>query len=117
MKIKKTYEERLRIDFCSLLRDLISSERTYFHIYSLHRLLSLSLLADFNYRYVKGDDAGSLIGIMLDLGVYGEVLFVVDVNENSAKIANKISRDNVIKFIDAFSDRLPLQDNAKIYSK
>lgn len=112
MKNKNSYEANLKIDFCSMLCDLISSERTYFHIYYLHRLLSLGLLADFNYRYVKGDDTGVMVGIMLELGIYGEVLFIIDVDENYAEIANKISRDNVIKFIDAFSDRLPLKSNS-----
>ncbi|AMQ66584.1 hypothetical protein BH753_gp102 [Bacillus phage Shbh1] len=85
------YHSTIRVEFRDLIKNLVESSRKNFHIYTIHRLLSLGLLIDFTFRYVKVEEC-DCVGIEMDLKNTGKVLFVTDIDSNYVKISNKDKR-------------------------
>lgn len=88
-RFNKTIESELR----DLLYNLARSDRKDFHIYTIHRVMSLSLLSDYSFRYDK-NECGDIV-IEIDFGSNGVVRFLLDGYSGYAKIDSKESMNNL----------------------
>lgn len=100
------YHSTIKIEFRDLINNLVNSERKSFHVYTIHRILSLGVLIDFTFRYIKMEESDKYIGIKLDLDEHGEVLFVIEVESNYGKLADKHQLDKLENFLCTFDTRL-----------
>ncbi len=82
------YNDTIKVEFRDLIENLVNSSRTSFHLYTIHRILSLGLLVDFTFQYIQVEEPEKYTGIELDLKEHGKVLFVVDIDSNYVHIAN-----------------------------
>jgi len=74
-------------------------------VYTIHRLLSLGLLIDFQYKYLKQESSLDIC-IELDLKQYGKVQFSIDSDSNYGCVANKESLKVLKNFLDNFDTGL-----------
>lgn len=81
------YQSTIKVEFRDLVSNLVKSKRKSFHLYTIHRLLSLGLLIDFTFQYIKIKEPQECIGIELCLDNFGKVLFIVDVDSNYVRIS------------------------------
>lgn len=105
------YHSTVKVEFRDLIENMINSNRKVFHVYSIHRLLSLGLLIDFTFRYVTPPSKNNNdIFIELDLKEYGNVLFNLNTVSNYGGIANTKSMEVLNYFLDNYK---PCQDKPK----
>jgi len=95
------YQSTIKVEFRDLIKHLLESNRKSFHMYTIHRVLSLGLLIDFPFEYQKVDDPNQ-VGIELDLGEHGKVMFIVDIESNYAKVATEGYREVLQRFLENF---------------
>jgi hypothetical protein len=107
------YHSTIKVEFRDLIDNLVQSNRKTFHLYTIHRLLSLGLLVDFTFQYVKVEDPETHIGIELSLDGFGEVLFIVDIESNYVGIASDNYKDVLQNFLDKFDTSLEKQVDKK----
>lgn len=97
--VENKYHSTIKVEFRDLVDNIVNSNRQRFHMYTIHRLMSLGLLIDFPFKYVKTEQP-ELIGIELNLKDSGKALFVVNqeteygsVNEDSKAILEQFLKD------------------------
>lgn len=71
------YHDTVKVEFRDLIENIVNSGRKSFHLFTIHRVLSLGLLIDYTFQYKQLDEP-SKIGIELELKGFGKVLFVVE---------------------------------------
>lgn len=99
------YHSTIKVEFRDLIKHLLESDRKSFHMYTIHRILSLGLLIDFPFHYRQTPELET-VGIELDLGKFGAVLFIVDIESNYAKVADEGYKQVLQNFLDNFDVRL-----------
>lgn len=82
------YHSTIKVEFRDLVQHILDSERSHFHMYTIHRLLSLGLLIDFPFEYIKTEEPDRLIGIELNLKEHGKVVFLIDIDTSYGCVAN-----------------------------
>jgi hypothetical protein len=95
------YHSTIEVEFRDLIDNILGSRRKTFHIYTIHRLLSLGLLIDFPFKYLQSDEP-NWVGIELDLKTYGKVRFVLNSADDSGQIADEASKQSMQNFLDNF---------------
>lgn len=86
--VENKYHSTIKVEFRDLVENIVNSERKTFHIYTIHRLLSLGLLIDFPFEYIQTGDC-AVIGIKLDLKDSGYVIFHLDIESNYGCVADE----------------------------
>lgn len=107
------YHSTIKVEFKDLVRNIANSERTHFHTYTIHRLLSLGLLIDFPFQYVKNSCCDCKIEVELDLKAYGKVTFRIDPDTNYGYIANESSKEILKDFSETFSTNIENPESTK----
>lgn len=105
------YHDTVKIEFRDLIENIVESNRKHFHLYTIHRILSLGLLIDFTFKY-KILDNPEQIGIEFTLMGFGKVMFIVDIESGYCSI----SRDdkNLLKeFVEKFDINLNMATERK----
>lgn len=95
------YKDTVKVEFKSLIDNIVNSSRKSFHLYTIHRVLSLGLLIDFTFHYVQVDNSKERIGIELDLKNHGVALFIVDIETSYVKVSEE-SVDILNSFLKSF---------------
>lgn len=108
------YNKTIQIEFRDLIDNLLNSKRKSFNLYTIHRILSLSLLIDYDFRYAQVDGTGKYLEILLDLKEHGKVSFTVDMSNSCVEISNDISRKVLEDFLTKFDE---LKDRPKLFRK
>lgn len=94
------YQDTVKVEFRDLIENLVMSNRKSFHLYTVQRILSLGLLIDFRFNYIKLGNPEQ-VGIELRIPGYGPVIFVVDVDSSYCTITEQ-DKDLLKKFIEKF---------------
>lgn len=94
------YHDTVKVEFRDLIENIVNSERKSFHLFTIHRVLSLGLLIDYTFQYKQLDDP-SQIGIELGLKGFGKVLFVVDIESSYCQIS-KEDKQLLQEFVERF---------------
>lgn len=102
----RKYNDTIKVEFRDLIENLVGSSRTTFHLYTIHRILSLGLLVDFTFQYVRVSEPDKYTGIELDLKEHGKVLFIVDIESNYVHIANENYKTILRDFLSTFDTHL-----------
>lgn len=92
---------------------LETSHRERFHLYTIHRILSLGLLIDFTFSYKKIDESGDYIGIELSLGEHGTMMFNVNIGSDYVKINDDGSKEVLKKFLENYDVELKQKNEGK----
>lgn len=98
------YQSTIKVEFRDLICNIVQSNRKSFHMYTIHRLLSLGLLINFDFRYIDTSEEG-IVEIELDLKEHGVVVFSVDLDSNYVKIAEDGYRRTLEQFLDTFETK------------
>jgi hypothetical protein len=107
------YHSTIKQEYKSLVDTLVNSNRNSFHAYTIHRLLSLGLLIDFTFSYIRPGDPDQYVSIELNLKEYGMVLFIIDVRTNYGRIGSEESTAVLRKFLDDFDTGLSTKKKKK----
>lgn len=99
--VENKYHSTVKVEFRDLVDHIINSNRKRFHMYTIHRLLSLGLLIDFPFKYIKTKNACS-IAIELDLKESGKAVFIVDPESDYGSIADERSKKVLKHFLQNF---------------
>lgn len=105
-KQENKYISVVQLEFKEIIENLLSSNRKDFHMFTIHRILSLSLLVDFSFSYVPSDKLREEVCIQLDLGEWGCSHFVVDIDSNYARIRTEEDRGVLEAFIQTYDTRI-----------
>lgn len=100
--VKEKYTSTIRVEFKELICNIVESERKTFHIYTIQRILSLGLLVDFTYKYIKLSNPEGSVGLELDLNKYGSVVFILDLDSNYVTLRRQRDREILEKFLEGF---------------
>lgn len=114
--VENKYHSTIKVEFRDLVDNIVNSSRKSYHMYTIHRLLSLGLLIDFPFRYVKTEDQ-NYVSIELDLKEDGKTLFIVDPDSDYGSIANKESKENLQNFLQHFSTVCENKKGRKFFDK
>jgi hypothetical protein len=99
--VENKYHSTIKVEFRDLVDNILHSNRDNYHMYTIHRLLSLGLLIDFPFKYVKAKES-DFIWIELDLKDSGKVLFAVNPDSDYGSIADEESKAILIHFLSTF---------------
>lgn len=99
--VENKYHSTIKVEFRDLVDKFVNSSRKSYHIYTIHRLLSLGLLIDFPFNYVKAENPHS-VAIELDLKEDGKALFIVDPDSDYGNIADENSKQILQNFLQHF---------------
>ena len=113
------YHSTIRLEFWGLISDIVNQSRSVFHVYTIHRLLSLGLLVDFTFQYLKSDNPDKCVLIELDLKEHGKALFKIDIEANYGKVADKHSMQVLKDFLANYNTKLDTigQRGTKLFDK
>jgi hypothetical protein len=100
------YHSTVKLEFKSLVDNIVQRSRSVFHMYTIHRLLSLGLLIDFTYEYETNDTSDKYICINLDLKEHGIVKFKIDTDSNYGSVADDLSKQVLDNFLKNFNTGL-----------
>jgi hypothetical protein len=100
------YHNTIKQEYKDLVDTIVNSNRNTFHAYTFHRLLSLGLLIDFTFTYVRPLDPEQYVSIELNLKEYGMVIIVIDVRSNYGRVANDESVSVLERFLEDFDTGL-----------
>jgi hypothetical protein len=105
--VENKYHSTIKVEFRDLVDNIVNSSRQKYHMYTIHRLLSLGLLIDFPFNYVKTEQPG-WVGVELDLKDKGKVLFTIDPDSGYGNIANEgnITLEHFLQNFDTGCDTL-----------
>lgn len=95
------YHSTIKVEFKDLVDNMVNSSRKKFHMYTIHRLLSLGLLIDFPFKYLDPSEVGC-IGIELDLKESGKAAFLIDPKSEYGRMANKQTEEVLTHFLQHF---------------
>ncbi|AMB18625.1 hypothetical protein BH780_gp042 [Bacillus phage Eldridge] len=112
MMIKENkYHSTIKSEFKDLVWSLVFEGRTAYHLYTIHRLLNLGLLIDFQFKYCPNKTADQYVHIELDLKEFGRVTFKINTETDYVVIADDLSIRVLEKFLEDFDTGL--DDKAK----
>lgn len=100
--VENKYHSTIKVEFRNLVDNIVNGSRKSFHMYTIHRLLSLGLLIDYPFKYVNADYQNAQVTIELDLKEDGKALFVVDPDSEYGVIKDDDSTVNLQNFLDHF---------------
>ena len=100
------YHSTVKLEFRELIDNIVNRSRSVFHMYTIHRLLSLGLLIDFTYEYRTNSTSDKFIGIELNLKEHGRVLFKIDTGSNYGSVADELSEKVLVNFLKNFDTGL-----------
>lgn len=107
------YHSTIKVEFKDLVKNLLFSERTKFHMYTIHRLLSLGLLIDFPFQYIKTQEPDKSVGVELDLKEHGKVTFLVNLESNYGSLASGQCEATLQQFLENFDTSLEFVEESK----
>ncbi|APZ82518.1 hypothetical protein Goe27_00530 [Bacillus phage vB_BsuM-Goe27] len=112
------YHSTIKLEFRDLVDNIVSRGRKVFHVYTIHRLLSLGLLIDFRFAYIPNND-GTTIIIELDLKEHGNVRFSVNAGTNYGSVLDDVSMKNLTDFLANYNTKLDdiEQKGTKLFDK
>lgn len=110
--VENKYHSTIKVEFRDLVDNIVNSKRTSYHIYTIHRLLSLGLLIDLPFKYVKTEQS-EYIGIELDLKESGKALFLVNPDSDYGSVANEGSMTVLTHFLDNFNTGCDLKSKRR----
>lgn len=113
------YHSTIKVEFRDLVSSIVNSERSLFHVYTIHRLLSLGLLIDFTFMYQKTDDPNGGITIELDLKEHGKAYFKINAETNYSSLSDERSMQVLKDFLENYSTKLTdgSQKGTKLFDK
>lgn len=103
--VENKYHSTIKVEFRDLVDNIVNSERKRFHLYTIHRLLSLGLLIDFPFEYIKTDEP-NIVGLQLDLKEYGKVVFQVDIESNYGSVADEEQIERLRTFANQYDTNI-----------
>jgi hypothetical protein len=107
MSIKENkYHSTVKLEFRDLVGNILQRGRSVFHMFTIHRLLSLGLLIDFTYEYETNDTPDQYIFIKLDLKEHGTVQFKIDTESNYGSLSDDASKNVLENFLKNFNTGL-----------
>lgn len=109
------YHNTIKQEYKDLVDTIVNSNRNAFHAYTIHRLLSLGLLIDFTFSYIRPVDPAEYVSIALNLKEHGVVLFIIDVRTNYGRVANDEGKAVLRKFLKDFDTGLNVTKKRKLF--
>lgn len=100
------FSDTVEFEFRDLLYNIAHGERKKYHMYTIHRLMSLGLLNDYRFSYEKVGNDRNKIAIKIDLKSSGVVTFLLDMETGYASIASKDSLNNINFYLHNFDYRV-----------
>lgn len=100
------YHGTIKSEFKDLVWNIVHGGRTLFHLYTIHRLLNLGLLIDFQFKYCPNKTADQYIHMELDLKDYGSVYFRIDTQTDYVSIADEVGLEVLNSFLEDFDTEL-----------
>ncbi|AYJ75144.1 hypothetical protein BSP36_057 [Bacillus phage BSP36] len=100
------YHSTIKLEFRDLVDNIVNRGRSLFHVYTIHRLLSLGLLIDFRFTYVPTDSADKHVAIELDLKEHGKVRFNINTVTDYGGLSDGNSRKALEHFLENYSTTL-----------
>ncbi|AEW47013.1 hypothetical protein BCP78_0006 [Bacillus phage BCP78] len=94
-------QPNLKAEFRDLVSNMINSNRTSHHTYTIHRLLSLGLLIDFTFHYIESDQK-DWVRIELDLKQDGKVRFTINTESQYGQVEDEESKEVLVQFLEHF---------------
>lgn len=110
--VENKYHSTIKVEFRDLVDNIVNSNRKHFHMYTIHRLLSLGLLIDLPFRYVKTEDPNA-VAIELDLKEVGKARFIVDTDSNYGIIADGDSKQILVNFLQHFDTKCDIKSKRR----
>jgi hypothetical protein len=112
MVIKENkYHSTVKLEFKQVVQSMVEEDRTSYHIYTIHRLLSLGLLVDFTHEYLKNTTDDEYVYIRLDLKEFGNVCFKIDTSINRGGVADERSMQVLRNFVGLYN--ISLEDTGQ----
>jgi hypothetical protein len=96
------YHSTVKLEFRDLVDNIVSRGRSVYHVYVIHRLLSLGLLVDFTYQYIPNQANDNFVYIELDLQEFGKVRFQINTESNYGSVADELSMQILRRFLDDY---------------
>lgn len=99
------YKDILKLEFVDALSHF-DSDRKFFHIYRINRLLSNGSIISFDYYYLPSDDPNT-VKIEIDLKSFGKLTFEINIKTSYGKVISKDKSkviQNFIKNYDIYSE-------------
>jgi hypothetical protein len=100
--VENKYHSTIKVEFRNLVDNIVNGSRKSYHMYTIHRLLSLGLLIDYPFKYVNADYHNAKVTIELDLKEDGKALFVVDPDSDYGIVKDENSLENLQQFLQHF---------------
>lgn len=98
--VENKYHSTIKVEFRNLVDNIVNSSRASFHMYTIHRLLSLGLLIDFPFKYVNTDYPNS---VTIEIDLKGEkARFIVDPDSDYGVVADDGSKEILQNFLQHF---------------
>ncbi|UXQ88917.1 hypothetical protein Thu_57 [Bacillus phage Thurquoise] len=95
------HQPNLKAEFRDLVGNMINSNRSSYHMYSIHRLLSLGLLIDFTFKYIEAEQS-DWVRIELDLRDYGKVVFAINTDSEYGQIEDEDGKEILVHFMENY---------------
>ncbi|AFQ96312.1 hypothetical protein [Bacillus phage vB_BceM_Bc431v3] len=95
------HQPNLKAEFRDLVGNMINSNRSSYHMYSIHRLLSLGLLMDFTFKYIEAEQS-DWVRIELDLREHGKVVFAINTDSEYGQIEDEDGREVLVHFMENY---------------
>lgn len=94
------YKDILKVEFVDALAHF-DTNREYFHIYRITRLLSNGSIISFEYYYLPSDDP-NIVNLEIDLKEFGKLRFAIDVKTSYGKIVSEEHNKVIQNFIENY---------------
>lgn len=85
------YHSTVKLEFRDLVENMVNRGRTVFHMYTIHRLLSLGLLIDFTYEYTPNVKEDPYVEMEINLQEFGVARFKINTQSNYGSVADDLS--------------------------
>ena len=95
------YKDTLKLEFKESL-SYFNSDREFYHIYRINRLLTNGSILHFDYYFLPSDNPNEVI-CELNLNTFGKITFVIDVKTSYGKISTQGYKNIISTFLDEYS--------------
>lgn len=95
------YKDTLKLEFKESL-SYFNSEREYYHLYRINRLLTNGSILNFDYYFLPSDNPGKVICEM-DLNTFGKLTFLIDVESSYGSIITPNYKSVISSFLEKYN--------------
>lgn len=95
------YKDTLKLEFKESL-SYFNSDREFFHMYRINRLLTNGSILNFDYYFLPSDNPGEVV-YELDLNSFGKITFIINVDSSYGKIVTEDYKKVISKFLEEYN--------------